>query len=195
MPNKPILCLDMDGVCHGYQSGWQGIDVLPDPPVPGLETFLREALQHFEVHIHSARSSEEIGRIAMMEWFKLHCGGLVTEHLHFPTHKPPAMVTLDDRAIQFRGTWPDVQQLLAFQPWTRNTPPPHEQPPSAEGTGFAEPGSIDRRQEAWQQRFLLILDHLQVQIRQLSHEPEMQSALEGIWYQIETLRREERATP
>jgi hypothetical protein len=48
--------------------------------------------------------------------------------LHFPEHKPPAFVTLDDRAITFTGAWPSVPVLRAFQPWTRNTPPPNEHP-------------------------------------------------------------------
>ena len=49
--------------------------------------------------------------------------------LHFPEHKPPAMVTLDDRALTFTGVWPAIETLRHFQPWTRNSAPPHEQPP------------------------------------------------------------------
>ena len=60
---KPILAVDFDGVCTTYASGWQGIDVCNDPPVPGLGYFLARAMDHFDVHIHSARSSEIIGAV------------------------------------------------------------------------------------------------------------------------------------
>jgi hypothetical protein len=125
---KPILAVDFDGVCTTYASGWQGIDVCNDPPVAGLEAFLREAMPHFDVHIHSSRSSEIRGRQTMGLWFATWFDAALLESLHFPEHKPPAMVTLDDRAITFTGTWPDVETLRAFQPWTRNSAPPHEKP-------------------------------------------------------------------
>ena len=37
--------------------------------------------------------------------------------LQFPEHKPPALVTLDDRAVCFKGKWPKVMDLVGFQPW------------------------------------------------------------------------------
>ena len=65
---KPILCLDFDGVCHQYTSGWKGADVCPDPPVLGLYEFLREAVEHFEVNIFSSRSGMDGGIQAMVAW-------------------------------------------------------------------------------------------------------------------------------
>jgi len=49
----------------------------------------------------------------------------IQEQLHFPEHKPPAFLTIDDRAITFRGNWHDVDiaTLLAFRPWTHNSAP------------------------------------------------------------------------
>jgi hypothetical protein len=128
---KPILCLDFDGVCTTYASGWQGVAVCNDPPVKGFALFLDRVLEHFEVHIHSARSCEPAGRDAMQQWCAqwLWRGHVV--QLHFPEHKPPATVTLDDRAITFTGTWPTVPTLLAFEPWTRHLPPP-DNPPQEE---------------------------------------------------------------
>lgn len=35
----------------------------------------------------------------------------------FPLAKPPAMVTIDDRAIRFMGTWPTMEYLKGFRPW------------------------------------------------------------------------------
>ena len=53
----PILALDFDGVLHSYTSGWQGADVISDPPVPGAIEFLMEAVEHFEVTF--ARHAED----------------------------------------------------------------------------------------------------------------------------------------
>jgi hypothetical protein len=120
MNGKPILCLDFDGVCHSYDSGWQGIDVIPDPPVEGLFEFLKEAENYFAIHIFSSRSRERKGVVAMMDWFEKHYPQYHTTFaLHFPTDKPGAMVSIDDRAITFMGQWPDIELLRSFKPWNK----------------------------------------------------------------------------
>ncbi len=125
MDNKPILCLDFDGVMNSYVSGWKGAAVIPDDPVPGLFEFLEEAKEHFEIHVLSSRSHQPGGVEAMMVWFLAHRkkwrenGGKGSKILdiNFPKTKPPAMVTIDDRALQFTGTWPDIEKLKNFKPW------------------------------------------------------------------------------
>jgi hypothetical protein len=124
---KPILCLDFDGVLHSYKSGWQGATVIPDPPVDGAAEFLRRAVEAFDVEVHSSRSGEESGPAAMRFWLwkVLRDGGMlpdaatemVGQRIAFPRHKPPAFVTLDDRAVTFTGQWPTIEELLAFEPW------------------------------------------------------------------------------
>jgi len=39
--------------------------------------------------------------------------------ISFPLFKPPATVTLDDRALQFTGDWPDLKVLQRFRPWNK----------------------------------------------------------------------------
>lgn len=136
--SKPILCLDFDGVLHSYASGWKGADVIPDPPVEGAIEFILAALDRFEVHIFSSRTNQEGGRLAMGRWltaaikdhfWKLgdnqhaasYKAGLHMAAINWPTEKPPAMVTIDDRAITFTGVWPEIDELLAFQPWNKKS--------------------------------------------------------------------------
>ena len=124
---KPILCLDFDGVCHSYTSGWQGVTNIPDPAVPGLFEFLEEATKVFDVQVYSTRSATDAGRLEMLRWFMderkawREKGGQGTEVLtiSFPESKPPALVTIDDRAVLFTGVWPDVTELRAFKPWNK----------------------------------------------------------------------------
>lgn len=134
--SKSILCLDFDGVCHSYTSGWQGVTNIPDPPVEGLFKFLIEANKYFSIHIYSSRSHQEGGIPAMMGWFMEHCtlatniyktsevlefcdGVAIILTLRFPTVKPPAMVTIDDRALTFTGVWPSIDSLRHFKPWNK----------------------------------------------------------------------------
>lgn len=67
---KPILCVDFDGVIHSYSSGWKGARCIPDPPVQGAFDFLVEAVEHFQVCIYSSRSRYLFGRWAMKKWLK-----------------------------------------------------------------------------------------------------------------------------
>lgn len=124
---KPILLLDFDGVCHSYTSGWKGADVILDPPVPGLFEFLEAAALHFDVQIYSSRSGQPGGREAMLDWFLHHGDAWARENdlksgplvPTFPESKPPAFLTIDDRAICFQGVWPDPGELRKFQPWNK----------------------------------------------------------------------------
>jgi hypothetical protein len=124
---KPILCLDFDGVCSDYSSGWQGANVCNDEPVPGLFEFLSEAMKYFEVHIHSSRSHQPGGIDAMVRWFhdyymKWHREtgrSFLLMEVKFPVYKPPATITIDDRAITFTGQWPTIETLKGFKPWNK----------------------------------------------------------------------------
>src|SRR5262245_57507778 len=131
---QPILCLDFDGVLHSYSSGWKGAAVIPDPPVPGAIAFLYDAIFHFEVHIYSSRSHQEGGIEAMMDWIAkwetIYIGQQSAEdkpqvrtslllNLKFPAEKPPAFLTIDDRALTFMGVWPTIDMLKAFKPWNK----------------------------------------------------------------------------
>ncbi|MGI9501474.1 MAG: hypothetical protein ACR2RE_00265 [Geminicoccaceae bacterium] len=39
--------------------------------------------------------------------------------LSWPWFKPPASVSIDDRALTFDGTWPEVGALKSFKPWNK----------------------------------------------------------------------------
>lgn len=138
--SKPILSVDFDGVVHGYQSGWQGAHLCSDPPVPGAIDFLCRVSEHFTVHIYSSRSHQEGGLVAMQQWLADHAAKDADEttmntrgdsesaytariawlyRVVWPTCKPSAKVTIDDRAITFTGSWPAIQDLIDFEPWNK----------------------------------------------------------------------------
>jgi len=133
--SKPILCLDFDGVCHSYTSGWQGADIISDDAVPGLFEFLEQAAPHFDIQVFSSRSHQPGGIKAMQIWFdEQHKKWLENDGrqgleeavpISFPTAKPSALVSIDDRAITFNGQWPDMDFLKNFKPWYKtDTPKP-----------------------------------------------------------------------
>lgn len=131
--NKPILCLDFDGVVHSYVSGWQGADNIPDAPVNGAFEFLDKAKEVFNIQVFSSRSNQDGGILAMRHWFSKYWTEyifnkqpelkekfsefLCPDWISFPTEKPAAFLTIDDRALTFDGTWYDPKDLLDFTPW------------------------------------------------------------------------------
>ena len=134
MPHRPILCVDFDGVVHSYTSGWHGPAVVMDPPVPGALAWLERAQGVFDVAIYSSRSVELGGIEAMRSWILSHAvhewGDMdrverLLDGLSFPTQKPSAFLTIDDRAIRFEGDFGvlDPKWLLGFQPWNKHDEP------------------------------------------------------------------------
>jgi hypothetical protein len=112
------ISVDFDGVLHSYSSGWQGARNIPDEPVPGAMQWLLELLddERFEVCIYSSRSHALGGISAMHAWLQHHMGPRVRE-LQFPSRKPPAHVSVDDRGWRFDGEFPGPDALVAFKPW------------------------------------------------------------------------------
>lgn len=125
---KPILLVNFDGVIHSYTSGWHGNRIVADPPVPGALEWLKKASEFFDVQIYSSRSEDPAGIAAMRAWLVAHAvhvfGGseqaiAFLNLIKFPDKKPPAFLTIDDRALTFEGDWSrfDPPTLLQFQPW------------------------------------------------------------------------------
>jgi hypothetical protein len=131
VPRKLILCVDFDGVIHQYTSPWTDAKTISDPPVEGAFEWLDRCTSWFHVNIYSSRSSDPEAILAMKEWF-LHHGTILWTRttaetfvgkLFFPSKKPAAFLTVDDRCIRFEGDfsepWMDPKVLLDFKPWNK----------------------------------------------------------------------------
>lgn len=112
---KKTVVFDFDGVIHSYSSGWQGVDVIPDPPVPGI----KEAIDSiraagYEVVVVSTRCASLQGHGAVRAW--LFDNEIEVDDVMM--RKPPAIVYIDDRAICFDGK-PEklLDKIKAFEPW------------------------------------------------------------------------------
>lgn len=139
---KPILGMDFDGVIHSYTTRWTDAKTISDPPVPGAMEFLFDASKIFQIAIFSSRSSQDGGTAAMQKYIATHMReymyqveaqmtlhdaetwsyDFVYHNLMWLKEKPPAHMTIDDRAMTFRGEWPDPAELLNFKPWNKVRP-------------------------------------------------------------------------
>lgn len=111
---KPLL-VDFDGVLHGYPKHRKYGFELSDPIVPGAAKFINEVSKEFEVSIYSARSVTSFGQSMMKEY--LLRKNVDISKLHWPTFKPAAWMTIDDRCICFNGKFPSVEELINFKAW------------------------------------------------------------------------------
>jgi len=164
--SKPILCLDFDGVVNSYTSGWVAADKIPDPVTPGFIPWLVEADKHWTIAIFSSRSHQPGGLEAMRayiwhamgEHFDLNghpdehtAAWALTNRIQWPLNKPPAMVTIDDRALTFTGKWADFppEALMVFKPWNKLPKNTKMLPPDLSSTGSTQasrrPRSLIRR--------------------------------------------------
>lgn len=124
---KPILCIDFDGVIHSYERGWQSGEIYGEV-VPGFFEWFAQVDARFSLVIYSSRSKTPEGIEAMRNWLwakrdQYIAAGNSCPPLTFvyADQKPAAWLTIDDRAIQFRGDWSDPalapDAIRAFKPW------------------------------------------------------------------------------
>ncbi len=45
-------------------------------------------------------------------------GRALVKRIKWPKYKPPAHITIDDRALTFTGEWPSFESIDSFKPWT-----------------------------------------------------------------------------
>ena len=112
---RRTIVFDFDGVIHSYRSGWKGIDVIPDEPTEGIKEVIDNLrIKGYEVVIVSTRCVEERGIKAIEKYLldnDIHVDGIMA-------HKPPALVYVDDRAINFNGdTSILLNQICSFKSW------------------------------------------------------------------------------
>lgn len=43
----------------------------------------------------------------------------IVKQISWPTRKPAAWLSIDDRAMRFKGIWPSPDEIVAFQPWNK----------------------------------------------------------------------------
>jgi hypothetical protein len=128
--DKPILCIDFDGVIHSYDRGWKGGEIYGSV-VSGFFEWAEEASKRFTLVIYSSRSKTPEGIEAMIKWLldqraEVQGASIPLEptfQFEFAAEKPPAFLTIDDRAICFDGDWSklDPETLRAFKPWNVTT--------------------------------------------------------------------------
>lgn len=118
---KPTIAVDFDGVIHQYVSKWTQPEEIKDGPCEGAIEWLRAMLAEFRVLIYSSRACTHEGKKAIGAW--LLANGLTSDELDRigMLEKPTALIYLDDRAVQFAGSFPSADSIRTFKPW--KTPP------------------------------------------------------------------------
>lgn len=128
--HKPTIVIDFDGVVHSYERGWQGGEIY-GTVVPGFFDWVERVRDNFKLVIYSSRSKDDAGVIAMGTWLHeqrndwIKAGGqrdpVKPLEMEFAHEKPAAWLTIDDRAIHFKGDWsaPELSAdaMRAFKPW------------------------------------------------------------------------------
>lgn len=109
------VVFDFDGVIHSYKSGWQGAEIIPDPPVPGIKESIENIrAAGYKVIVVSSRCMIREGIGAVERYLRdneIIVDGVCSE-------KPPAIVYIDDRAICFDGNAPGLlERIINFVPW------------------------------------------------------------------------------
>ena len=129
--NRRTVAIDFDGVIHAHRVPWTYANEINDGPVPGAFEFIERVLEEFNVVIFSARADSYTAREAICEWLQAHwpavkvvarrgeCVLVGGSWIHITHEKPHAFMYIDDRGWRFEGTFPTMDELRAFESWTK----------------------------------------------------------------------------
>jgi hypothetical protein len=109
MPNKKTLLLDFDGVLAHYE-GWKGEAEL-GPPLPAARAACFALAKHFKLICFTTRSATTV-----QPWLTTYGFSCIEGVTNI---KIPALLQIDDRAIEFRGVWDDalLERIKQWRPW------------------------------------------------------------------------------
>jgi hypothetical protein len=108
---RKTICVDFDGVLHGYSKGWQGGEIY-DVPKPASADGMKMLLDAgFEVVIYSTRCyNRTINGVfqknqvkEMTDW--LNKFSIPYSRIHEGSEKPICVLFIDDNAYRFLGDW------------------------------------------------------------------------------------------
>jgi len=107
-PQRPLVCVDLNGVLDAY-TGWKHADHW-DAPRAGAQEFLRALTERgFDIVVFTTRHHAQVRR-----WLRQH--DLLTYVSAVTRKKPPAHVFVDDRAVCFRGDFQDtLEKIVQFK--------------------------------------------------------------------------------
>lgn len=116
------LSIDFDGVIHSYEKGWQNGEIYGHV-LPGFFDFVITNLNNYKFCIFSTRSSDPVLKQKMIDWLEsefqkyLDSSGYFVDYqiFHYPSEKPKAFASIDDRAVRFCGYWNN--DLVPQQTW------------------------------------------------------------------------------
>lgn len=120
---RKSIVFDFDGVIHKYSKGWQDGSIY-DEPIAGIKDVINELHKDFDIYIVTTRARELSGQYAVEQYLDNY--GI--EYDCVTSIKVPAMVYIDDRAINFNPknintlldeinnfeTWQQQQQSKLF---------------------------------------------------------------------------------
>ncbi len=82
----------------------------------GMEKYIKSLYEKEEEDIPDFASDDESQILYIETQLQLN---RVMNSISFPKHKPPAILSIDDRALTFTGQWPSMDEIRDFKPWNK----------------------------------------------------------------------------